>query len=111
MKPRETTDISGELLGEPFRLDDRIERAKQILKLQGLRLWRGDLAEMRDDWPRKSEQPMQSPAVNLGEEFHQAAVALRLRDALEQLQPPCRDVLHLHFFEGLSAAQVAVEKS
>ena len=40
-------------------LNDFVRRlkARQIFELQGLGLWEGDLAEMRDDHPRKRKKP------------------------------------------------------
>ena len=107
MEPRESAEIDGRLVGEAFRLEDRLERAKQILKLQGLGLWHGDLSRMRNDPMAVEESSDISSAPSVDDEVLRAAAALRLRIALERLDATEREMLFLRFSEDLSTAEIA----
>jgi RNA polymerase sigma factor (sigma-70 family) len=87
-------------LGEP----QGIER---LLRLQGLGLWHGDLADMRRDSARRpSAEPDVPPSSETDAATH-FAMLLRVKAAVNRLPPREREVLQLHYFEGLPDSKIA----
>ena len=99
--------IDESAIAEALRLSHPGERARQILSLQGLGLWHGDLAEMRRDSPRS---PVAEPGVtspNTTEAASRMMMVLRVKAALKQLPPQEREALRLHYDEGLRLEEIA----
>lgn len=99
--------IDESAIAEALRLSHPGERARQILSLQGLGLWHGDLAEMRGDSPRG---PVEEPGVtstNTTEAASRMMMVVRVKAALKQLPPREREALRLHYDEGLRLEEIA----
>jgi RNA polymerase sigma factor (sigma-70 family) len=99
--------IDESAIAEALRLSHPGERAKQILNLQGLGLWRGDLAEMRRDSPRRpvTKRGLTSPKTT--EAASRMKMVRRVKAALKQLPPKEREALRLHYDEGLRLEEIA----
>jgi RNA polymerase sigma factor (sigma-70 family) len=91
---------------EALRLGEPDERVKKILSLQGRGVWRGDLADMRRDSPRRAAADSNGPSPYAREAMARMATIRRFREALNRLAPRTREVLRLHY-DGLSAAEIA----
>ena len=81
--------------------------ANQILIFQGLGFWKGDLAEMRGDSPRRpvAEPGMTSPDTS--EAVRRMVMILRMKAALKQLPPQEHEALRLHYNEALPLEEIA----
>ena len=99
--------IDESAIAEALRLSHPGEPARQILSLQGLGLWHGDLAEMRQDSPRRpaAEPDVTSPKTT--EAGDRMMMVLRVKAALKQLPPQEREALRLHYDEGLRLEEIA----
>jgi RNA polymerase sigma factor (sigma-70 family) len=99
--------IDESAIADALRLGEGSERARQILKLQGQGLWRGDLAEMRGDSPRRAALKQPGPSAGASELILQMAKVRRIRAALDRLPPQVREALYLHFNEHLPIEEIA----
>ena len=87
--------------------DELIQLAFQLPKTSGVELllrlgecdvWRGDLGEMRDDRPRrKLVSAGSAPTAEQTTRAEQLYEALFFRQALDYLQPRCRETLYLRY--------------
>ena len=92
---------------EALRFSQPDERIKKLLALQGRGLWHGDLAEMRRDSPRRRALETNTLSPYAREAMARMATIRRFRAALDRVSPRCREVLRLHYDEGLSVSEVA----
>jgi RNA polymerase sigma factor (sigma-70 family) len=92
---------------EALRLSPPDERITKLLNLQGRGLWHGDLPEMRRDSPRRQSLETEAPTPYAREAMARMATIRRFQDALRHLSPRGREVLRLHYDEGLSVSDVA----
>jgi RNA polymerase sigma factor (sigma-70 family) len=99
--------IDESAIAEALRLSHPGERARQILSLQGLGLWHGDLAEMRRDSPRRPIEEPGETSPNTTEAASRMMMVLRVKAALKQLPPREREALRLHYDEGLRLEEIA----
>jgi RNA polymerase sigma factor (sigma-70 family) len=105
MASSDTIDESA--IVDALRLGQTGERAKKFLNLQGRGLWYGDLAEMRGDSPRRASAETAPPSAYALEAMARMATIRRFHEALNRLSPQDREVLRLHYDEGLTVARVA----
>ncbi|MEA2235562.1 MAG: Sigma-70, region 4 [Thermoanaerobaculia bacterium] len=99
--------IDESVIADALQLSENGDRARQILKLQGHGLWRGDLAEMRGDSPRRPAAKQPGPSAYASEMIRQMARVRYIRAALDQLPPQVRQALQLHFNEHLPIEEIA----
>jgi RNA polymerase sigma factor (sigma-70 family) len=99
--------IDESAIADALRLDQSGELASRILRLQGLGLWHGDLAEMRGDLPRRPVAESVVPSPNTNEEASRMVMVLKIKAALRQLTSEEREVLRLHYTEGLPLQEIA----
>jgi RNA polymerase sigma factor (sigma-70 family) len=92
---------------EALRLSQPDERVQKLLNLQGRGLWHGDLADMRGDSPRRPSAETRALSPFAREAIARMATIRRFRDALNHLSSRCREVLRLHYEEGLPISDVA----
>jgi RNA polymerase sigma factor (sigma-70 family) len=99
--------IDESAITEALRLGQAGERAKQILSFQGLGLWHGDLAEMREDSPMRPVAEAGVSSQKTTEAANRMMMVLRVKAALRRLPPLEREALHLHYYEGLRSDEIA----
>jgi RNA polymerase sigma factor (sigma-70 family) len=78
-----------------------------ILTLQGLGLWKGDLSEMRRDSPRRRVDETSRSAPEEREAHARLAKIRRVREAMGRLPARRREVLRLRYVEGLPVEEIA----
>jgi RNA polymerase sigma factor (sigma-70 family) len=107
MLPMTSGIIDESAIADALRLSNAGERAKQILNLQGLGLWHGDLSEMRRDSPRSPAAEPTAPSANAREVTRRMAMVRRVGDALNRLPPQGREALYLRYYESLPIEEIA----
>ena len=90
-----------------MRLDEPGEGVKRLLRLQGLGLWHGDLAEMRGDSPRSNPADLDVTAPSTTEAAGRMVMVLRIKAAFEQLSSQEREALRLRYDDGLPLEEIA----
>jgi RNA polymerase sigma-B factor len=99
--------IDESAIAEALRLGDA-QGIERLLRLQGLGLWHGDLADMRRDSPRHPPEPV-LPSSSAEDAARRWAKLLRVKAALNRLPQRERKVLELRFFLELPASKIAEE--
>jgi hypothetical protein len=75
-----------------------------LLRMGSFNLWRGNLAQMRGDWPADTLTTEAGAAD--AERFLQTLAVSR---AFDVLPPKCAETIRLKYFEGRSVEEIAAE--